>query len=1045
MKPGADADKRPLSGTVAPAAPVAAPVATDMAPGAAGGPMPGGLAGGFGGTNGVHPYGNFGGGFGGFGGGIGGIPFGYGGFGVQGGSAAPPTWDLAYRIGQYASTYNNHFGLPYYPDYYQYVPENQAGYFFGRLSQQAPGFGGEALHALAPGGTAPMKKDADAKTAGPGSPLADEMDAGNAAPERRTGAVFRRSTGGRGAGLGLGPQLDEVADDRGRSAGTTATRATPDRLEEWADAQAADGRAASPRYERPSYSRDDRLFWDLPAYAPGLNTSRADVEAVLEAEAAGARPGPGSIDPDARRLVDAARAAGWRQVTVPGRNGRPLLRLVCDGAGRYAYRHTLADGLVERVVCDGTTLLQLYPDLGLGARRAVSRFHRADFQVLVPWALPPVEDLAQGADVRRVDERTVSVVPHDAARDGLQLVFAADGRLGERRRVARPAGTVVARETYAADGTVHTLDADGHETPRQFAVADAPAPDLAPDTRQLVVLPLPLRTRDHIFQVHPIAWDGNYAHLDPAFALELIAADRGDGNDEVRQVILQRFVRQGDHRPGFLTLLAAAGVAPDRLPLPAAAGVRVTPYLAWLKGRGTGRAAAVPAGLGDGLFGRLAAFHALAQPWQRGDAPPLQLDEEARLLAYLRVRKSPAFTWALADLVLGDHTRPTPLPGGLPTLKLRVLDAACGSLADVPVLGYLARYERARLCWEGGERDRARELFLEAYHRAERDGLLPPIDPTFREALGPSGGRTDAWGPLLRQSVERWLDRRHFLAALALVHQCADLDDAALANELSALVLRRLEHDPERLPVSLAVLRYFWHTRQVTRADGLLRGLLADPAYAGRASLWRQAARLAAVRHEPDRERDCLDRALALEFRDRPAEVDPAAVRRDYATLLGQYAHLADALATLHQPPPPDFEKRVTAAADHWRALDVDGTPACLAAARIFKVVGKDEAAWDYLTTPLAARAGETTSALNLARGLSREGTTGLADRAYRLAAEADPMNAQVLWEQVQNLEQAGKRAEARQVLRRLAEGTWPEQYQELQRQARTQLDGAVK
>ena len=34
-------------------------------------------------------------------------------------------------------------------------------------------------------------------------------------------------------------------------------------------------------YTRPIYSNDDRLFYDLLSYAPGLNTSLADMRAVI--------------------------------------------------------------------------------------------------------------------------------------------------------------------------------------------------------------------------------------------------------------------------------------------------------------------------------------------------------------------------------------------------------------------------------------------------------------------------------------------------------------------------------------------------------------------------------------------------------------------------------------------------------------------------------------------------------------------------------------------------------------------------------------------
>src|SRR5206468_8740832 len=124
------------------------------------------------------------------------------------------------------------------------------------------------------------------------------------------------------------------------------------------------------------------------------------------------RAAPGHVDPSARRLIERARQAGWQVLTVPGARGQAPLRFFFDGAGRYAYERTLPLGLREQVVCDGTTLLHLYPDLGLGARRTVSRFHRAGLSGLLPWLPPPAEDMARGADLVLVDAHTVAVVPH---------------------------------------------------------------------------------------------------------------------------------------------------------------------------------------------------------------------------------------------------------------------------------------------------------------------------------------------------------------------------------------------------------------------------------------------------------------------------------------------------------------------------------------------------------------------------------------------------------------------------------------------------------
>src|SRR5207302_7735544 len=131
-------------------------------------------------------------------------------------------------------------------------------------------------------------------------------------------------------------------------------------------------------YHRPSFSGEYRLLHDLTQYAPGLNTSFADIQAVLDAEAKPTRTSLGQIDPEARKLIERARATGWQHVTYPAKDGAHAFTITVNGAGQFVYKRALMFGLRERVVCDGTKLLHLYEEIGLGARRSFSRFHRAE-------------------------------------------------------------------------------------------------------------------------------------------------------------------------------------------------------------------------------------------------------------------------------------------------------------------------------------------------------------------------------------------------------------------------------------------------------------------------------------------------------------------------------------------------------------------------------------------------------------------------------------------------------------------------------------------
>jgi tetratricopeptide (TPR) repeat protein len=73
-------------------------------------------------------------------------------------------------------------------------------------------------------------------------------------------------------------------------------------------------------------------------------------------------------------------------------------------------------------------------------------------------------------------------------------------------------------------------------------------------------------------------------------------------------------------------------------------------------------------------------------------------------------------------------------------------------------------------------------------------------------------------------------------------------------------------------------------------------------------------------------------------------------------------------------------------------------------------------------------------------REFQRQGQYELAQRAYALAFEANPANAEILWNRVQSLLEAGQRQRAQTLLEQLAHGSWEPQYDWIQRQAEQAL-----
>jgi hypothetical protein len=447
---------------------------------------------------------------------------------------------------------------------------------------------------------------------------------------------------------------------------------------------------------------------------------------------------------------------------------------------------------------------------------------------------------------------------------------------------------------------------------------------------------------------------------------------------------------------------------------------------------------------GEGLLRRLALTHALLQRWQNGKAvggtEAQRRAERDRALEFVRTYKGSAAAWALLGL-MQDRARDDEARKKDVRDTHRALAEAWRLFEDVPGLSYGARYEHARSLWKAGQREQARERFRAVYEGALKDKVLPGIDEDFRQALTDDGNGGAAWSGLMRRTALALIEQKQRPAVLALASQCWQLDDKVTADDLVAVALDGLG-EKERRPMKLAALEFFWQTGQLGRADGLLRELLRDPELARRAGLWHLGAQLAERRQMPARELECLERALDAEFRDLPEVVNLKAVRAGYEKLLNRYQTLAESLATLRQQPPAGFRPKVVRAADRWRALDRDSADACRLAARVLRTLGEDrEVVWDYLTTPVALRPNEAGPWAGIAAEMQQAGEAELADRAFGAAFEAEPTNAQYLWDRAQHLGQSGQTARARALYRRLAEGKWQPRFAWVQAQARRELE----
>ncbi|HUU59388.1 MAG TPA: hypothetical protein VMZ50_07585, partial [Phycisphaerae bacterium] len=648
--------------------------------------------------------------------------------------------------------------------------------------------------------------------------------------------------------LRVGDWADELRNTRSPEAAAEA------KLGSFSTAFLEGGGVARPfpnvQYRRPVFTGAWHYFDDLTTYAPGLNTARADVLAMLEAEGPRrARGRRGWVDPAARKLIDAARAGGWQTVTFGPARGTDALAVTFDGAGRYACRHAAAGGLAERVICDGRTLLHLYDEIGLGARRTVSRFHRRQMLAAIPWLVAPVEDLAVEADVTCVDERTVAVTsmwaqnryPEDERRAAylrLHLIFGPDGRLAERRVVAMPDARTIVRETYDPDGTVRVLDAAGRVlAERKYAVALAAAPDLTPDLNELLILPMPIRTREHVLKTRKLdeqrisTWTEDDAL---AYVAATVLARPYQTTDQWSAAL--RRLAKASEGIGVHVLLYAKGsadVIPEKLRhLPAAR------YLLASREAGSPDNYAPFAALGDprsGFIGHLAHFRCLWTLDRKLQARNARTPSDRNVwrkevLEYAEKTGPSAFTWALLSEMAKDSGD---------SKSCRRQAAAFERFGDIPAFRYAARYEAARALFHAGDAPAAAARFQELYKETFRKGVLPAIDQSFHAATKDRG-----WKKLIRGTAARLVERGARFQAVTLAWQSRQAGDADLGAEMIETTLADAPRGLQ-LPLRLAALRYHWNAGQWDRADRMIAMLLKDGRVAKMPALWRAAAHVA--------------------------------------------------------------------------------------------------------------------------------------------------------------------------------------------------------
>jgi tetratricopeptide (TPR) repeat protein len=854
---------------------------------------------------------------------------------------------------------------------------------------------------------------------------------------------------------------------------------------------------------RPQFGQDPRYFCDLMSHAPGLNTSRADVLALAEEQLKSqrkgkdARGGSGSIDESARKLIARARSLGWEEVTFPAAEGAEPFLLRCDGAGRYAYSRVVSEGLREEVLCDGEWLQHAYSDIGLASKRAFSRFHRRTIESLVPWLLPSVEELARGADVMLINDRTVAIVskagasdrPAAGASEGtkskkpvadesagtvaqaaaalnqdsaraeppvyeLHLVFGDDGRLVERRFVDSESKKVVLRTIFENDGTVRLHDADDEEVAVvQLKRKATEAPPLDVDESHMVVLPMPIRSSANVLKGKVLNDDTpDLSTWSGVEVMELILADMAEGNGtRVARTINAQFFERGDRRDALYVLLSRFPAhlkweedvdgtdgrkrQVDLRPSPEGSPVRqfVRQYISWMLNSDGSATEFAIEGSSDGFVQRMAIARNLYQRWSSGAATNDRTNSQIKT----ELQRTLDFVASCRTDAMGW----TLLSVIHPKIEAAELNEIFADVAvrfeDNPQLAWLVRQERVKALFKAGRHKKARRLYTGLLRAAVRQGAQPRIAADIREQFVSHGGQK-AWSELVEACGTAFMQAKLFRTAFLFSAQLRQLGDVEQAGALLDDVLAVVTAD-NRPDVTLLAVE---HLRQLSdgKADDLMDSLLDQEQLQKDARVWRYAARVADDLGHRQTALRRLEYAIDLEFRDRPDVIDVEKLRAVYTDLLTRYEEMIDASTTLETAVPEDTFARIIRAADQWRSLEDDTTTCCHLTARVLAKLNQTELAWSYLTTPLAGRSGESASWRTLAVNLTQQEQVELAGLAWSKAFEFEQTNPELLLSHAKMLAANGHTVGSRRLLKQIVDSNWQPRFNRVQQQARNLL-----
>lgn len=822
------------------------------------------------------------------------------------------------------------------------------------------------------------------------------------------------------------------------------------------------------------------LIQELPGYAPGLQTWMADRLAAIE-PVLPTKPVLGAVDVEARRLIDQARSLGWQRIEFTGNRlgaGRST-QVTADGTGRFFMTREVSAGLKETVIQDGTDLWHLYPEIGLGARRPVTRFHQPAIQALLAWYVPPANDLSAGADLKFVGARTVRIIPHRqeklAAKPGgipstdgkvvdrrivVELVFAESGGLAESRVLDADSNRVLRKLTIASDGTMRLFHDNQLVSEGRVVRESVDAPSLIPDTAGLVVLPLPYRSAGGVPVKVPVNLQSNspdFASLSDEDALKLLATYFAEArSSELATFIEQRYTARGDHRIGLAVLMSS--IAPNNALVATATKQHpdspLAVFLEQFSGVVTNASldATLTAGERGGPFlHRVCGEYNHLTRWRSDLAASrerLTADVDKELdatLQFARESRSLEFMALLLSAVQSSLQR-TERWNAVTARKLVDATTAIAEQWDVPEFGRSERINWLMLIGDDPAVALATELLKREFAQAIDTGNRPNLRTDTREAFvkhfkTPVSQPCEPWGALVMEAARSLRAKERRLELLEIARRCVGLAEPALASSICDMAIEDQDLS-KNSALNLVSLQYAKEANDWKLAELCIQRTLADDELRKDSRYWRDAAEIAHHRARFAEWIESLDKAYQMEFASLPKSINVEAFRQDYGKLFEQLEQRTEQLTDAGTAEKMAFAAIVQKSAARWREIDVDETQVCHRTARMLTKLGLATAAWNYWTTPLAKTPDQSAVWQTFANAMNEEQRFVEADRAWATAFACEPTNPEILYQHAVFLRSLRQEQRAVDLFHRVATGAWQPRFDDVKHRAQFQARG---